>query len=213
MRQPPVGIADLAVALRALKPSQQEGLAIAEALGLEGRLNVALPAAEVSKGEERPRVAPDFGAYPKAKTPTPDYPRNSPPEHVRSSVSHARRGNMRDRPPDGSESNYPSRLTELRTTPTGEMPAYVANAEPVWFATTARSTNRPQPAVPHGQLRALVGNLVKVPAPSGPDLPRIIDQLARGHLLRVIPREIGEGTAHNIHVVIDSGGVMELFQG
>jgi len=93
------------------------------------------------------------------------------------------------------------------------MPSYVADAEELDFhSRTHRHLPAPEPLVPLGQLRALIAHLIAAPVPGGPDIPQLVEVLARGRLPRVLPKEKRKGMARKIHVLLDSAGSMRLFQ-
>jgi small subunit ribosomal protein S1 len=209
MRKTTCGLADLARAFHALRPSHTECAAIARLLGLQGNIVFESQASE----QHRVRIPEDGFSIP-PRTLAEDDEDEIPAERI----WHYRRlrrweHEPRVEPPSFDEISRPVRLTVLKPPPVGEMPSYVAEAEELDFRRgTHRNLYPPHPLVPRNQLRSLISDLITTAIPGEPDIGRIVMALARGHLPRPLPRISRRGFARRVHVIWDTADPMWLFR-
>lgn len=215
MRTTPIGLADLVRAYRELNPAVGSYLPIANLVGLDGVI--------ARDGEEfLPVVATQALSPPepaRIHPPDPIAQTNGGNEEKSESTPRpatyfeTERIQHRPEKPKRNPVGLPIKLTEFAPPASGDMPPYIANAEQLDFESgTIRRLPIPDPLVPIAQLRSLIADLIAAPVPGDPDIERLVRDIARGHLPRVLPRKERKGAARRIHVVVDTADSMRLFQ-
>lgn len=213
MKKTLTGLADLVRAFEALNPARSEWAAIARLLGLKGDMVIG-DDSDIPQSDDQTTLSGFTELVAIANVPEIEAYEPFPRAHRLPPRSGGWQYEPRVEPPGPDETALPVRLTEVKPPPTGEMPSYVVNAEELDFhSRTHRHLPAAEPLVPVGQLRALIAHLIAAPVPGDPDISQLVDGLARGRLPRVLPREKRRGTAHRLHVLLDTAGSLRLFQG
>lgn len=212
MRSTPTGLADLAIVLHALNPSREECAVIVRMLKLRGELAfdpvppvVNVEPIVVSASAAAPREAPQLPAAPVVR---PEQSRRPGPLFLR-----PRPSRRVVEPPRFNAPGLPVRITEVKPAPVGMTPPWVEEAEELdLLPGSARTLPTPVPLVPVSQLRAFVTDLITGSIPGEPDIPKLVEALARGQLPRVLPRLKRKGAARRIHVLLDTADSMRFFR-
>jgi small subunit ribosomal protein S1 len=213
----PLGLADLARALRTMSPATaSECAAIARFLGLSGDIRfdfaadtpLSAPAATLPVSLPEARPIPEAVAQPPAAAakPAPFLP---PPQTRRAAERPPARGITL---PRIDTIGLPINVTEIAHPPSASMPAYIADAAELTFERrTVRRLPEAEPLVPYSQIRALAGELISTAVPGDLDIETIVDALAQGRLPSVLPRHARKGIARHLHIIVDSADSMRLF--